>query len=55
MPTWTSLVYSVKDLRDAFKRQPASFEKKKNYEYRRIVGKGTFGKVMVGTTIISKS
>ena len=53
MPTWTSLVYSVKDLRDAFKRQPASFEKKKNYEYRRIVGKGTFGKVMVGTTIVS--
>ncbi|PAV21586.1 Pkinase-domain-containing [Pyrrhoderma noxium] len=49
MPTWTSLVYSVKDLRDAFKRQPASFEKKKNYEYRRIVGKGTFGKVMHAT------
>ena len=55
MPSWVKLVYSVKDLRESFRSQPPSFEKKKNYEYRRIVGKGTFGKVMVGTTIISKS
>jgi calcium/calmodulin-dependent protein kinase I len=27
--------------------QPASFSKKKNYEFHEILGRGTFGKVIV--------
>ncbi|KAI5119217.1 hypothetical protein M0805_007728 [Coniferiporia weirii] len=46
MPSWVKLKYSIKDLKDTFRKQPASFEKKKNYEYRRVVGRGTFGRVM---------
>ncbi|THH04332.1 hypothetical protein EW145_g5608 [Phellinidium pouzarii] len=49
MPSWAKLKYSIKDLKDVFRKQPASFEKKKYYEYRRVIGKGTFGRVMHAT------
>ncbi|KAH8111165.1 kinase-like domain-containing protein [Phellopilus nigrolimitatus] len=49
MTAWVKLKYSIKDLREVIRKQPASFEKKKNYEYRRVVGKGTFGRVMLAT------
>ena len=44
MPALLKLSRSIENLRDSFQTQPTSFDKKKNYVYKRVVGKGTFGK-----------
>ncbi|EJD04612.1 kinase-like protein [Fomitiporia mediterranea MF3/22] len=46
MPALLKLSRSIENLRETFRSQPASYEKKKNYHYRRVVGRGTFGKVL---------
>ncbi|KAL5495888.1 CMK2_1 [Sanghuangporus weigelae] len=46
MPALLKLSRSIENLRDSFRSQPATYEKKKNYKYKRVLGKGTFGKVL---------
>ncbi|KAL5534859.1 hypothetical protein ACEPAG_1324 [Sanghuangporus baumii] len=46
MPALLKLSRSIENLRDSFKSQPPTYEKKKNYKYKRVLGKGTFGKVL---------
>ncbi|KAL5534931.1 CMK2_3 [Sanghuangporus sanghuang] len=46
MPALLKLSRSIENLRDSFRSQPPTYEKKKNYKYKRVLGKGTFGKVL---------
>ncbi|KAL5518367.1 CMK2_3 [Sanghuangporus vaninii] len=46
MPALLKLSRSIENLRDSFRSQPPTYEKKKNYKYKRFLGKGTFGKVL---------
>ena len=50
MPSWVKLVYGIRDIRDSFRTQPQSFEKKKNYVLKSNIGRGTFGRVLVSAT-----